>query len=95
MGEETSFDNVETTTFFKDIFYQIVSFTFPQEEWPSHKIMERPYKISKKLASYQNQGPFKDIFQIWPNFKALKMNQFFSRIFNVFQGCGSPECSLG
>ena len=46
--------------------------------------MERPYKISKKLASYQIQGLFKNFIQFWPNsrtFKALKMNQFFSRIF--------------
>ena len=58
--------------------------------------MERPYKIAKKLASYQIQGLFKDIFQFWPNsrtFKALKMKQFLSRIFKVFQGCGSPACA--
>ena len=35
----------------------------PQEEWSSHKIMERPYKISKKLASYQIQGLFKDFIE--------------------------------
>ena len=52
-----------TMTFFKDIFYQIVSIRSPQEEWFSHKIMERPYKISKKLASYQIQGLFKDFIE--------------------------------
>ena len=60
---------------------------------PLTKLWKGHIKFQKKLASYQIQGLFKDFIQFWPNsriFKALKINQFFSRIFKVFQRCGSP-----
>ena len=42
-----------------------------------------------EVGQQQIQGLFKDFIQFWPNsrtFKALKMKQFFLRIFKEFQG---------
>ena len=47
-----------------------------------------------KFRKYQIQGRFKDFIQfgqIQGLSRPWKWNNFFSRIFKVFQGCGSPE----
>ena len=49
--------------------------------------MERPYKIFKKLVSYQIQGLFKD-------FQGLENEPIFSRIFKVFPNMWEP-CPWG
>ena len=77
-----------TRTFSRIYFIKYSLLRSPQEEWSSHKIMERPYKIFKNLASYQIRN-FQGLYSILTKFKDFQGLENEPRISRIFKDMGA------